>query len=74
VETLLWTITLILGVPSALLIALNWLSFVGWLIAAMRGHEGAHSFAPPLLCGIAGGSRASAVPGRVHCDGRGCRR
>jgi hypothetical protein len=50
----MWTLTLILGVPSALLIPLNWLSFVGWLIAVRRGHKGGHSFAPPFLCGIAG--------------------
>jgi hypothetical protein len=54
VEALLWVVCLILGVPSALLIPLNWLSFVGWVIAARRGYKGGHSFAPPFLCGIAG--------------------
>jgi hypothetical protein len=54
VEALQWTAGLILGVPFALLIPLNWLSFVGWLIAVRRGHKGGHSFAPPFLCGIAG--------------------
>ena len=49
-----WTITLILGMPSALLIPLNWLSFIGWAIAVRRGYKGGHSFAPPFLCGIAG--------------------
>ena len=53
-EGLRWTITLILGVPSALLIPLNWLSFIGWVIEMRRGSEGGHSFAPPFLCGIAG--------------------
>ena len=53
-EVLLWAITLILGVPSVLLIPLNWLSFLGWLVAVRRGHKGGHSFAPPFLCGIAG--------------------
>lgn len=53
-EALQWTACLILGVPSALLIPLNWLSLVGWLIAVRRGHKGGHSFAPPFLCGIAG--------------------
>ena len=54
VESLMWAITLILGVPFALLIPLNWLSFIGWVIAVRRGHRGGHSFAPPFLCGIAG--------------------
>jgi hypothetical protein len=49
-----WAVCLILAVPSALLIALNWLSFIGWSIAVRRGHKGGHSFAPPFLCGIAG--------------------
>ena len=53
-EVLQWTICLILAVPSALLILLNWLSFIGWLIAVRRGHKGGHSFAPPFVCGIAG--------------------
>ena len=53
-EALQWTACLILGVPSALLIPLNWHSFVGWLIAVRRGHKDGHSFAPPFLCGIAG--------------------
>jgi hypothetical protein len=54
VEALLWTITLILAVPSALLIPLNWLSFIGKAIAVRRGHKGGYSFAPPFLCGLAG--------------------
>jgi hypothetical protein len=49
-----WAACLILGVPSALLIPLNWLAFVGWVVAVRRGHKGGHSFAPPYLCGIAG--------------------
>ena len=49
-----WTVCLILGVPSALLIPLNWLSFIGYMLAVRRGHTGGHSFAPPFLCGIAG--------------------
>lgn len=53
-DVLLWTITLILAVPSALLIQLNWLSFISWAIARRRGNKGGHSFAPPFLCGIAG--------------------
>ena len=53
-DALLWAITLILAVPSALLIPLNWFSFIGWVIAVRRGHKGGHSFAPPFLCGIAG--------------------
>jgi hypothetical protein len=54
VEALRWAACLVLGVPTALLIPLNWLSFVGWIIAVRRGHQGGHSFAPPFLCGIAG--------------------
>ena len=53
-EALLWIVSLALAVPSALLIPLNWLSVIGWVIAAPRGYEGGHSFAPPFLCGIAG--------------------
>ena len=53
-EALQWTACLILGVPSALLIPLNWLSFIGWVIAVRRGHTGGYSFAPPFLCGVAG--------------------
>ncbi len=53
-EAFQWAACLILGAPSALLIPLNWLSFVGWLIAVRRGYKGGHSFAPPFLCGIAG--------------------
>ena len=53
-EALQWAVCLILGVPSALLIPLNWLSFVGWVVAVRRGHTGGHSFAPPFLCGVAG--------------------
>ncbi len=49
-----WLACLILGVPSALLIPLNWLSFIGWVIEARRGHKVGHSFAPPFLCGVAG--------------------
>ncbi len=54
VAALLWAACLILAVPSALLIPLNWLSFVGWLIEARRGRKRNFSFAPPFLCGIAG--------------------
>jgi len=54
VEALLWAVTLMLGVPSALLILLNWLSFIGYVVAVRRGHKGSHSFAPPFLCGVAG--------------------
>ena len=54
VETLQWAVCLILGVPSALLILLNWLSFIGYSVAVRRGHKGGHSFAPPFLCGVAG--------------------
>jgi hypothetical protein len=54
VEGLRWTITLILGVPSALLIPLNWLWFIGWVIEVRSGYKGGHSFAPPFLCGVAG--------------------
>jgi hypothetical protein len=54
VEALLWTITLILGVPSALLIPLNWLSIIGYVVERRRGYKGGHSFCPPLLCGIDG--------------------
>jgi len=54
VETLQWTACLILGVPSALLILLNWLSLIGYVLAVRSGHKGGHSFAPPFLCGIAG--------------------
>ncbi|OWK45245.1 hypothetical protein FRUB_01576 [Fimbriiglobus ruber] len=43
-----------LGLPSALLILFNWLSVIGYGIAAWRGHRGGHSFAPPFLSGIAG--------------------
>jgi len=35
-----WVACLILGVPSALLIPLNWLSFTGWALAVRRGHKG----------------------------------
>jgi hypothetical protein len=61
-EALLWTIPLILGVPSALLIPLNWLSFIGWVVAVRRGHKGGHSFAPPFLCGVAGAVACLACP------------
>jgi len=54
VEVLRWAFCLILGVPSALLIPLNWLSFIGWVVAVRRGNKGGHSFAPPYLCGVAG--------------------
>ncbi len=53
-EALQWAVTLVLGVPAALLISLNWLSFIGWVVAVRRGHTGGHSFAPPFLCGVAG--------------------
>jgi hypothetical protein len=53
-ETLRWAVSLIMGVPAALLIPLNWLSLAGWLVAVRRGHKGGLSFAPPFLCGIAG--------------------
>lgn len=53
-RTALWTVTLLLGVPSALLIPLNWLSVVGAMIEARHGRNGHFSFAPPFLCGIAG--------------------
>jgi hypothetical protein len=51
---MMWAVTLLLGVPSALLIPLNWLGFIGWMAAVRRGHKGGYSFAPPFLCGIAG--------------------
>jgi len=55
VEIMLWAVTLILGVPSALLIPLNWLSFVGWAVESARGKKtGGFSFCPPFLCGVAG--------------------
>lgn len=53
-DALHWAACLILGVPSALLIPLNWLSFIGYSLAVRRGYKGGHSFAPPFLCGIAG--------------------
>jgi hypothetical protein len=65
VDALLWTIALILAVPSALLIPLNWLSFIGWAIEVRRGHKGGHSFAPPYLCGIAGAIACLICPWHV---------
>jgi hypothetical protein len=53
-EGLRWTLTLTLGVPSALLLPLNWLALIGWAIEVRRGYRGGHSFAPPFLCGVAG--------------------
>jgi hypothetical protein len=55
VEALLWAVTLILSVPSALLIPLNWLIVVGAVVEAVRrGRSRAFSFCPPFLCGVAG--------------------
>ena len=46
-------VSMLLIVPSALVIALNWLSFVGWAIRSRRGGTGGLSFGLPVLCGIA---------------------
>jgi hypothetical protein len=55
VEAMLWAVTLILGVPSALLIPLNWLMFVSWAVESARGKRtGNFSFCPPFICGVAG--------------------
>lgn len=61
-QELQWTACLLLGVPSALLIPLNWLSFVGWAVSVRRGYKGGFSFAPPFLCGIAGAISCLACP------------
>ena len=53
-ETVAWAVCLLLGVPAALFTLFNWLSFVGYVIACLRGYSGSHSFAPPFLCGIMG--------------------
>jgi hypothetical protein len=55
VDALLWAVCMLLGVPSALLIPLNWLSFVGWVVESARGKRpGGFVFCPPYLCGVAG--------------------
>ena len=36
---------------SAIFIALNWMSFIAYLV---QKSEGGFSFAPPLLCGVLG--------------------
>lgn len=52
-----WAITLILAVPSALLIVCNW----GGLVSASRAGRG-YSFAPPWLCGVAGAMACVVCP------------
>jgi hypothetical protein len=49
VEALGWTVSLILGIPSALLIVCNW----GGIISASRAGR-SYSFTPPYLCGVVG--------------------
>ena len=49
-----WAASLLLGVPSVLLILLNWLVVVGAAMqAARRGRSHGISFCPPFLCGLA---------------------
>jgi hypothetical protein len=62
-EALRWGVCLIVGVPSALLILLNWLSVAGGALEAVKtGQSRNVSFCPPFLCGVAGSAACIACP------------
>jgi hypothetical protein len=62
-DVIRWTICLLLGVPSFLLILGNWAIVIGAAVeAAKRGKSRTFSFAPPFLCGIAGAIASFVCP------------
>jgi hypothetical protein len=62
-DLLLWAVSLILGVPSALLILLNWLIVGEAAVEAVRhGKSRRFSFCPPFLCGVAGAVACLSCP------------
>ena len=68
VDALRWAVSLVLGVPSALLILLNWLIVVDAAIeAAKRGRSRSFSFCPPFVCGVAGAVACLACPWTGAC-------
>ena len=63
VDALRWAVCLILGIPSALLIPLNWIIVIEAAIeVTRRGKSRSFSFAPPFVCGIAGAIACVACP------------
>lgn len=60
-EYLQWAPCVLLGLLSATLIALSWLSFVGWWFVGRRRGEG-HSWCFPCAWGILGAIACMACP------------
>jgi hypothetical protein len=62
-DALRWAVCSILGIPSALLILLNWLIVIEAAVEVGRRSKSlSFSFCPPFLCGGAGAAACLACP------------